>query len=276
MKTALTQKLHLLIRGIAVTLLLVLVGQMRVQSQEVSKGGIDNREAAVKFCRSLQRAVKAKKKTRIAAWLNSYPIEVEYTPTLYPTGHRGEVQSTLIADEEEFIEKFDMIFNFDVERELSSNTACELKDKPNGSATIANGKIEIDQIDSGPTIILHISPPADYEKFYEDKSTSELGAKNFLIELRQAVADDDRKKVARLCRYPLIVNFPGNRIQLKNRKELIEKYGEVFTPEVKRVLTQQKSPITMGWRGFMTERGEIWFDHVVGTDVFRVGTINVP
>jgi len=257
-------------------LLLGLAAQPCVRSQEVSKGGIDNREAAIKFCRSLQRAVKAKDKTRIAAWLNGYPIEVEYTPVVYPTGHTGEVQSTLITDEEEFIEQFDVIFDFDVERQLFSNTACELKDKPDGSATIANGKIEIDQIESGATIIRNISAPANYEKFYEDQSTLELGAKNFLIELRQAVANDDRKKVARLCRYPLLVNFPGNRIQLKNRRELIQRYGEVFTPEVKRVLTQQKTPVTMGWRGFMTERGEIWFDHVVGTDVLRVGTINVP
>lgn len=245
--------------------------------QEVAKGGIDNREAAVNFCRNLQQAVRTKEKAQIAGWVNGYPIQMEYTPFVHPIGQRGSTQTILISDDDDFVDNFDTIFNSDVSRMLFSNTACELGDRPDGSATIANRKIEIDQLENGArTVILTIAAPENYERFYEDKSTYELGAKNFLIELQHALLADDRKKVAGLCRYPLRVNFPKKQILVENRKEFLRKYPQVLTPEVKNAVIQLKTPILAGWRGFMTERGEVWFDLVVGTNVLRVGTINVP
>ena len=135
----------------------------------------------------------------------------------------------------------------------------------------------IDQRENGAkTAIMAISPPKNYTDFYKDNSVYELGAKNFFRELQRAISSDDRPKVARLCKYPLTVNVGGKQLIFKERTELLARYTGVFTSKVKEAVMNLQEPIHMGWRGFMTDRGEVWLDLVVGTEYFRVGAINVP
>jgi hypothetical protein len=116
------------------------------------EGGIKDREAAVTFCKELQRAVKNGEKGKIASWINGFPIEVQH----------GD-QTFLVADELDFVQKFDLIFDIRLKNSLSSPNACDLHISPRGSAKIAEDRIEIDQVEpESNTFISTISPPRGF------------------------------------------------------------------------------------------------------------------
>lgn len=250
-------------RGIFL-LFLTFVSVKAARGQEIREAGIKDRDAAVNFCKELQGAVKAGEKSKVAAWINGYPIEVQHGAT-----------STLVADDSDFIEKFDLVFDADTRNGVSAHDACDLPLYPSGTVKIAGGRIEIYQTeDESRTLILTISPPADSQSLYENNDVYEAGAAEFFRKLRQAVSANNRRLISDLCRYPLSVNVGGKHREIKNRADLIAGYSTIFTSEVKQGVLALTAPIHMGWRGFMTERGELWLDLVVGTHVFRVGTIN--
>ncbi len=233
-------------------------------AQEVTTGGITDREAAVKFCKELQRAVKDGESRKIASWISWFPIEVQ----------RGD-RNILVADEPDFVQKFDLIFDAGARDSLSSSNACELHTGPQGSVKIAEDKIEIDQVEGEPnTFISTISPPTDSDSTFEDNDKYKSGAASFFTELQKAISAGDRRAVANMCRYPLSVNVGGKRRVVQNRAELISQYPRIFTLEVRRAVLSLSAPIHLGWRGFMTNQGELWLDAVVGTHVFRIGTVN--
>ncbi len=233
-------------------------------SQDIEESGIRDREAAVKFCQELQTAVRVDDKARVAEWIIGYPIEVQ----------RG-AKNILVADDTDFVQKFELILDADIRESLFAATACELPPYPNGLAKIAEGKIEIDQVgEELRTVILRISPPQDVDSVFQEREEYDTGAAEFFKKLQEALSADDRQAVANMCYYPLSVNVGGNPKRIHNRAELIAQYPKVFTPEMKRAVLGLAVPIHMGWRGFMTDRGELWLDLVVGTHVFRVGTVN--
>jgi hypothetical protein len=241
-----------------------LPGAQLSRSQDIEESGIREREAAVKFCQELQTAVRANDKARVAEWIMGYPIEVQ----------RG-AKNILVADDMDFVQKFDLIFDADITESLFAATACELPPYPNGSAKIAEGKIDIDQVgEELKTVILRISPPQDVDSVFQEREEYDTGAAEFFKKLQKALSADDRQAVANMCYYPLSVDVGSNPRRVHNRAELIAQYPKVFTPEVRRAVLALAVPIHMGWRGFMTDRGELWLDLVVGTHVFRVGTVN--
>jgi len=234
------------------------------RGQDIGEGGIKDRDAAVKFCKDLQRAVKDGERRKIASWINSFPIEVQH----------GD-KNILVADEPDFAQKFDLIFDGDTKDSLSSSVGCDLHISPYGSARIAEDKIEIDQVDRDPnTFIFNISPPTDSDSTFEDNDQYESRAAAFFTELQKAISAGDRRAVASMCRYPLSVNVGGKHRLVQNREELIAQYPRIFNSEVRHAVLSLSAPIHAGWRGFMTSQGELWFDAVVGTHVLRVGTVN--
>jgi len=257
--------LHLSASTIRVTLLLLIFVSVKAAwGQEIGEAGIKDRERAVTFCKELQRAVKSGDKAKVADWISGYPIEVQHGAT-----------STLVGDDSDFVDKFDLIFDADAKRAVLAGDACDLPLYPSGTVKIAGGQIEIYQTEDGSrTLILTISPPADSQSLYENNDVYEAGAAEFFGKLRQAISADDSRLISNLCRYPLLVNRRGRHTEIRNRAALIAGYPSIFTPEVKKAVLALPAPIHMGWRGFMTERGELWLDLVVGTHVFRVGTIN--
>jgi|SRR5690348_9273230 len=257
---------HLSASTIRGTLLLFLtfLSLKVARGQEIGEAGIKDRDAAVNFCRQLQSAVKAGEKSKVAAWINDYPIEIQH-----------EAKSFLVADDTDFIDKFDLVFDADTRNAVSAADACDVPLYPSGTVKIARGEIEILQTEEGArTLIATISPPADFQSLYENNDVYEAGAAEFLRRLRQVVSANDRRLISDLCRYPLSVNVGGKHRDIRNRAALIAEYSSIFTPEVKKAVLALPAPIHMGWRGFMTDRGELWFDLVVGTHVFRIGTIN--
>lgn len=249
----------------------------RLICQEITKGGIDSPTNAIRFCKDLQQAVKAGRKDQVASWVNGFPIQVESAVRVRATaGTLKAPNSILLIDKADFIQHFAVIFNDGLRQSLFGNSACELEYNSDGTARIASGKIEIDQSEDGKkTVITAISPPQNYEKFYSDQATYEIGAKNFLVDLRRALSAGDRDAVATLCRYPLSVNSAGKTKMLNDRGELLARFEEVFTARIRRAVIESAEPTQTGWRGFMIGDGEVWFDSVVGTDVMRIGTINI-
>ena len=233
-------------------------------SQDIEQSGIRDREAAVKFCQKLQNAVRAGDEAKVAGWIIGYPIEVQ----------RGN-KNILVADDTDFLRKFNLIFDADMKRSLFTATACELPPYPKGAAKVAEGRIEIDQVgEESKTLVLRISAPQDVDSVYQEREEYETGAAEFFKKLQKALSADDRQAVANMCYYPLSVNVGGKHRLVRNRTELVAQYSRVFSPEVKRAVLALSAPIHMGRRGFMTDRGELWLDLVVGTHVFRVGTVN--
>src|SRR4029077_5992891 len=156
-------------------------------------------EAVLAFCKELQRAVKDGEKRKIASWINGFPIEVQH----------GD-QNVLVADELDFVQKFDFIFDTHLKNSLSSPNACDLHISSDGSAKIAEDTIGIDQVDAAPnTFISTISPPADSDSTFEDNDKYESGAATFFTELQKAISAGDRQNVANVCEYPLSVNVGG-------------------------------------------------------------------
>jgi hypothetical protein len=213
----------LFVRVPSFTALFLFLTGPKLVCQEIAKGGIDSPKNAIRFCKDLQKAVKTDRKDQVARWVNGFPIQVEYTVHLRPTGSvLNEPNSILVTDKADFLQNFAIIFNDDLVRSLFGNSACELEYKSDGAARIASGKIEIDQLEDGKkTVITAISPPKNYEKFYSDQGTYEIGAKNFLVDLRRALSAGDRDAVAKLCRYPLIVNSTGKTQILNDRAEFL-------------------------------------------------------
>jgi hypothetical protein len=234
------------------------------RSQDIEESGIKDRQAAVSFCQRLQRAVRAGEKTMVAGWIGEYPIEVR----------RGN-REILVADDTDFLRKFRLIFDAEMKKSLFSATACELPPYPRGSVKIAEGKIEIAQPGEDSRVdIVRITPPQDVDSFYQRNEEYEEGAAKFFKELHRAISADNRQAVANMCRYPLSVNTGDKHRLIRNRAELISQYPKVFTAEVQRAVLALPAPIHMGWRGFMTDHGELWLDLVVGTHVFRIGAVN--
>jgi len=144
-------------------------GNHPASAQEVMEGGIKDREAAVTFCEELQRGVKDGEKGKIASWINGFPIEVQH----------GD-KNVLVADELDFVQKFDLIFDTHLKNSTSSPNACDLHISLRGSAKIAEDRIEIDQVEEEPNMFIStISPPADSDSTFEDNDKYESGAAIF-------------------------------------------------------------------------------------------------
>jgi hypothetical protein len=55
----------------------------------------------------------------------------------------------------------------------------------------------------------------------------------FLSELKAAVRRDDRAAVASLIEFPIIVRMAGVRLPFPSSTALLERYGDIFTPELR-------------------------------------------
>lgn len=253
------------LRGYIVGLLVFCGGAAQAKSQDVD-APVDISQAVVAhFCAELRTAVQGDNRGLVSKWIYLYPIEVE---------RNGK--DVLIADDRDFIEKFNVIFDPDMRSILFDPSGCQLKIYPDSTSRIADGQIIIAQSDkdSEPSIEA-IAPPHDIELLERIPDRQyERGADNFFGVLKHAVAADDRAAVASMCSYPLRVAIDGKDHSIENRAELLHHYAQVFTPELKKNVLAGRTPMHMGWRGFMTGRGALWLDAIVWTHVYRVTAIN--
>lgn len=249
----------------AVAVLAFYLAPDHAEAQEV-ESSVDISEAtAITLCNRLKSAVQGNEAARASKLIRSFPIEVD-----------RDGRTTLIEDDTDFIAKFDLIFDSKLRAALFSSEGCKPVSSPDGTSWLANGEVAISQVESEPEPRIDaISPPKDVRllssisnKIYEE------GAAKFFKELQRAVATDDREAVAEMCMYPIEADTNGKPESIEDRAELIRDYTKIFTPGVKEAIAGLHAPIHMGWRGFMTDRGELWLDAVAGTHVYRVVRIN--
>jgi hypothetical protein len=85
-------------------------------------------------------------------------------------------------------------------------------------------------------------------------------AKAFLADLQTAVRAEDKQKIASMAAYPLVTFRGKERRSVRNRSEFLHRYGQIFTPDVTRVvLGQSPDCLFANWQGVMIGRGQVWF-----------------
>lgn len=100
-------------------------------------------------------------------------------------------------------------------------------------------------------------------------------AENFFAELRRAVAEDERAKVAAMIAYPIFVSIAGRRIRLRRQADLLRRYNLVFNRRVREALArQQVSELFVNWQGVMIGDGEIWFNQMPNSRDFKITAVN--
>jgi hypothetical protein len=86
-------------------------------------------------------------------------------------------------------------------------------------------------------------------------------ARAFLSELKSAVEQDQRSKVANMIRFPLKVGTPKKRFVIKDREEFLYNYDHILTAKVKAKIGDEMSSkcLFANWQGYMVGDGEVWF-----------------
>ena len=99
--------------------------------------------------------------------------------------------------------------------------------------------------------------------------------------LQAAVAANDKGKVADSVFLPLRVsgwtdeNSNKSSLQVSSRQELMDKYDEIFTAQVKEAFARQKiAELFVNWQGVMVGKGEVWLSVSDRTPV-RYGILSV-
>jgi hypothetical protein len=100
-------------------------------------------------------------------------------------------------------------------------------------------------------------------------------AESFLAALKAAVKAQDKRKVAEMIRYPLLVNMLRGHRQIRTSAQLIAEYDRLFTPSIRKVIEEQ-SPrcLFANWQGVMIGDGEAWFEEQP-TGGMKIKTLNI-
>lgn len=115
------------------------------------------------------------------------------------------------------------------------------------------------------------SPP-----IFSEIGTSDEAVEAFLVALQKAVASDDRRKVVSMIKYPIAAWALERDVTFKNRAALLASYDVVFTPRLKRTITEaSRECIFTNSQGAMIHDGEIWFGPLP-TGSLKIIKINGP
>lgn len=87
----------------------------------------------------------------------------------------------------------------------------------------------------------------------------------FLCDLKEAVATDNRKKLAKMIGYPVEVAI-GNKFKtLKSKEEFLGYYDEIINEKVKGAISAQEySGLRGNWQGVEIGAGVVWITQNVG------------
>jgi hypothetical protein len=104
--------------------------------------------------------------------------------------------------------------------------------------------------------------------------TSEEKARAFLVAFQEAVAANDKRKVASMIRYPIVAQARGRNVRFKTPASLVASYDRVFTTPLKKVIADARTEcLFTNWKGVMIHDGEIWMGARSSGDL-RIITIN--
>lgn len=86
----------------------------------------------------------------------------------------------------------------------------------------------------------------------------------FLAKFQDALKSNDRKAVALLVSYPLLVTGAAGRVHVRSRAQLFSGFDGIFTPAVhSAILKATPDDVWGNSHGFMIGDGVIWFDAVI-------------
>jgi hypothetical protein len=107
-----------------------------------------------------------------------------------------------------------------------------------------------------------------------DRAKSEAMA-HFLTELKAAIKDGDKSRVAQLTHFPLSVETANAEFTIDSQKEFLKQYDRILPDELRTFLLKQKPQCIsrVGAQGFSIGTGQIWFDEYPDGKV-RMFTIN--
>ena len=85
----------------------------------------------------------------------------------------------------------------------------------------------------------------------------------FFDTFKTAVASDDKKTVANLINYPLMVNRESGTKYIKSSAALLRNYDAIFTENVRHeIAIQTYDTLFVNWQGVMIGRGQVWFEGI--------------
>jgi hypothetical protein len=86
----------------------------------------------------------------------------------------------------------------------------------------------------------------------------------FLAKFQDALKSHDRKAVAPLVSYPLLVTGAPGRMRVRSRAQLLSSFDGIFTAPVRSAILKATPDDVWGnSHGFMIGDGVIWFDAVI-------------
>lgn len=101
-------------------------------------------------------------------------------------------------------------------------------------------------------------------------------ARAFLADLQAAVKAADKKKVASMVRYPLLVNSGGGHRNVRTAAVFLREYDSLFTAPVRKAIAEQDPAcLFANYQGVMIGSGEVWYEEQKDGGM-KIKTLNVP
>ena len=106
----------------------------------------------------------------------------------------------------------------------------------------------------------------------------------FFSSFKDAIAKDDKRKVAAMVSYPIEVYLPSNRtVKIQNSARFIKFYNQIFNAKFKALIAATEfKDLWAKYSGVATPRGEIWINGIVKNTKFedeyeiKITAINGP
>jgi len=90
------------------------------------------------------------------------------------------------------------------------------------------------------------------------------GALAFFERLQLALRKNNRQAVALMVSYPLLTNIGHKKTRLRDRRQLLSHFDEVFDPNTRcAILGATKRDVWGNWRGFTIANGVVWFEGII-------------
>lgn len=92
----------------------------------------------------------------------------------------------------------------------------------------------------------------------------EREVERFFLAFKEAVAADDKARVASMVSFPVSASLAsGRRVRIRNRAEFVRRYDSIFDRAFKRLIAETRvEDLWAKWSGVATPRGEIWINGV--------------
>ena len=86
----------------------------------------------------------------------------------------------------------------------------------------------------------------------------------FFGRMQTALKNHDRQTLVSLIHYPLLTTLNHKKARIRNRRDLLSHYDDIFDAGVRCAILNSASKDVWGnWRGFTIDGGDVWFDAII-------------